>query len=236
VCLAQGAHHTKCDIIFLMPEVNLNQSTQTTQPPQKPERNWKKILLILLIALFVISLLGVGLYLLIPRLTEEPTPMTQPQKQATPSAKPATPSAKKDETEGWKTLHTKIPDAQLKVYNLTSTIKFSFKYPPDFRVVNDNGTDLVTDVPTYPGLEPGRTSAFGALGGQHVSNPTDTTLGGMKAIKVVTNKGTYINTIYSVGEESILGPFQFVCVYAPQTGFDGSKLCDLMASTFKFLD
>jgi len=80
--------------------------------------NWKKILLILLIALFVISLLGVGLYLLIPRLTEEPTPMTQPQKQATPSAEPATPSAKKDETEGWKTYSSK---------------DFSFKYPPSWK-------------------------------------------------------------------------------------------------------
>ena len=204
------------------------------QSSQKPAKNWKKVLLILLFALFLVSLVGVGIYLLIPKPSEEPT--TQPQKQATPSAKPVTPSAQKDETADWKTLHTKIPDAQLKVFNLTSTIKFSFKYPPDFRVVNDNGTDLVTDVTTYPGLEPGRTSAFGSLGGQHASNPTDTTLGGMKAIKVVTNKGTYINTIYSVGEESILGSFRFICTYAPQTGFDGSKLCDLMASTFKFLD
>ncbi|OGY26795.1 MAG: hypothetical protein A2Z11_02390 [Candidatus Woykebacteria bacterium RBG_16_43_9] len=53
---------------------------------EKPKRNWKKISLILLIALFVISLIGVGLYILIPKLTQEPP--SQTQKQATPSAKP----------------------------------------------------------------------------------------------------------------------------------------------------
>ena len=49
------------------------------QPPPKPERNWKKILLFLLIFLFLISLVGVGLYLLIPRLTEQPTSPAQNQ-------------------------------------------------------------------------------------------------------------------------------------------------------------
>ena len=99
-----------------MLEVNLNQSPQTTQPPQNPKRNWKKILLILLVVLFLISLVGVGIYLLIPKPAEEP-PTTQPQKQTTPSAKPATPSAKKDETAGWKTF-------------TNSRDGYSVKYPP----------------------------------------------------------------------------------------------------------
>ncbi len=51
---------------------------------EKPKRNWKKILLLLLTALFVVTLVGVGLYLLIPELTQEPPSKTQ--KQATPSA------------------------------------------------------------------------------------------------------------------------------------------------------
>lgn len=127
-----------------MPEVNLNQSTQTTQPPQKPERNWKKILLILLIALFVISLLGVGLYLLIPRLTEGPTPITQPQKQATPSAEPATPSAKKDETEGWETF-TSIP------FN-NKEYKYSLKHPPNIKIFD-----------IMPGRTPDTTTAFNLI-------------------------------------------------------------------------
>ena len=66
---------------------------QETQAPQssisqslgKHSRNWKKILLILLILGISVSLIGVGLYLLIPRLIEEPTSSTQ--KQVTPPAK-----------------------------------------------------------------------------------------------------------------------------------------------------
>jgi hypothetical protein len=87
-----------------MPEDSIQ--PQTTS--EKKSLNWKKISLILLVVLFLISLVGFGLYLLIPRLTEEPTSSTQPQKQATPSAKVSTPSAKKDETAGWKIFESKI--------------------------------------------------------------------------------------------------------------------------------
>ena len=55
------------------------------QPPPKPERNWKKILLVLLLFLFLTSLVGVGLYLLIPKQVEEPQQQTE--KQVTPSNK-----------------------------------------------------------------------------------------------------------------------------------------------------
>jgi hypothetical protein len=66
-----------------MPE---NSETPTISPlveSQKSERNGKKILLILLVALFLVSLVGVGLWLLIPGLTEEPS--SPSSKQATPS-------------------------------------------------------------------------------------------------------------------------------------------------------
>jgi len=70
-----------------MPEVTPNTSSpigSSTNISEKPKRNWKKILLLLFIALFIFGLVGVGLYLLIPRLTEEPS--ATPQKQASPSA------------------------------------------------------------------------------------------------------------------------------------------------------
>ena len=71
-----------------MPEVSAT-TPSSTEPtisvPEKPKRNWKKLALIFLLALFVVSLIGTGLYLLIPRLTEGPVLPTQ--KQATPSAK-----------------------------------------------------------------------------------------------------------------------------------------------------
>ena len=73
-------------------------------PPQKPKRNWKKISLILLIGLFLISLVGVGLYLLIPRLAEQPDSPTQ--NQATPSSKPKKSSPLKNKIIFTKTITT----------------------------------------------------------------------------------------------------------------------------------
>jgi Tol biopolymer transport system component len=62
-----------------MPE---NSETPTISPlveSQKSKRNSKKILLFLLIGLFLISLVGVGIWLLIPNLTEEPLLVKQKQ-------------------------------------------------------------------------------------------------------------------------------------------------------------
>lgn len=70
-----------------MPEENQPLPTSISPTLGKPKRNWKKILPLLLIGLFLISLVGVGLYLLIPKPTEGPTAQP-PTKQATPSAKP----------------------------------------------------------------------------------------------------------------------------------------------------
>lgn len=67
-----------------MPEENQSPSSSISPTLGKSKRNWKKIALIFLLALFVASLVGVGLYLLVPRLTEEPPS----QKQTAPSAKP----------------------------------------------------------------------------------------------------------------------------------------------------
>jgi hypothetical protein len=52
----------------------------------KQKRNWKKVALILLIALLVASLVGIGIYVLIPKLIGEPATQSQPKKESTPSA------------------------------------------------------------------------------------------------------------------------------------------------------
>ena len=104
--------------------------------------NWKKITLFLLIFLFLITLVGVGLYLLIPKPAEEPTPSTEPQKQATPSAK-------KDETADWKTYRDEQYGFEFK-YPSDSTIKkrddLNYQY---VRLQNYNGTN------DNQGLDPG---------------------------------------------------------------------------------
>ena len=104
------------------------------QPPTKPERNWKKILLFLLIGLFLISLVGVGIYLLIPKPIKEPSTLTKPQKQATQSAK-------KDETEGWKTF--------IGTPSNNSKYKYSFKHPQNTKVYtfkSDKDVSLSNDI------------------------------------------------------------------------------------------
>ena len=99
------------------------------QPSQKPKRNWKKILLILLVVLFLISLVGIGLYLLIPIITEQPASPTQ--KQATPSAKISTPSAKKEQPK------PKDETANWKVYTSTRD-GYSIKYPSEWIVIPES--------------------------------------------------------------------------------------------------
>ncbi len=76
-----------------MPEQTQIPPTSISPTLGKPKRNWKKVFLLLLIALFVVSLVGVGLYLLIPKLTQEPP--SQTQKQATSPAEPTKPTNKK---------------------------------------------------------------------------------------------------------------------------------------------
>ncbi len=69
-----------------MPDESPAPQPSISQPLGKHSRNWKKILLILLILSVSVSLIGVGLYLLIPRLTENPTSQSQPKKESTTSA------------------------------------------------------------------------------------------------------------------------------------------------------
>jgi len=69
-----------------MPEELQNEIPSISPTLEKPKRNWKKISLLILIGLLLISLVGIGLYLLIPGLNQEPP--SQTQKPATPSTKP----------------------------------------------------------------------------------------------------------------------------------------------------
>ena len=209
------------------------------QPPTKPERNWKKILLFLLIGLFLISLVGVGLYLLVPKPTEESTPTTQPQKQATPSAP-------KDETADWKTFTGKTRESD-PAFTPTKTIRFSFRYPADFRLLGDVGGIIVSNDPTRkngfdPLVTPGSLSVFArtSTDAEKPSSPTETSLGGRKAIRGTKSSGKIVTATYYVSsvatEEGDSVPFALLCQYILKEGVDTAETCDLMALTFKFLD
>lgn len=233
-----------------MPEANLNQNPQTTQPPQKPKRNWKKISLILLVVLFLVSLVGIGLYLLIPKsVQEEPKPIPQQsQKQTTPSAEPATPSAQKDETTNWK------------VYS-SSEGEFSIKYPKDFSVKETNGVirgiyfnspDKAETTPPIVTLTEGgfihvqvtdaktnslETEFKNVLQSSRVESRSNSTIDGVAAIRAVyipngtapSDKAEWVFAIKNGKRYSI------VAWAAENDRQEINKMFNLMISTFKFL-
>ena len=94
------------------------------QSSPKPERNWKKVLLFLLLFLFLTSLVGVGIYLLIPRLTE------QPAQNTTTNTKTATQSATPNVLSNWKTIRGEVNRKTSGVH------KFKFKAPEEFKITS----------------------------------------------------------------------------------------------------
>lgn len=205
--------------------------------------NRKKISLILLIGLILISLVGVGLYLLIPKPDKEPILTSQPQKQATPSAK-------KDETAGWKTFagSTGIIGGQS-----DKGVRFSVEHPTNLATKDrDHNYALVHSSP-YRLAGPEQPGEISVLLGTYVESGkktiaegyngkvTDTTLGGKKATRhthTSSNAGITNNivnyVVMDVGKNN--WGFEFRCLYFPKEGLDLEKTCDLMASTFRFLN
>jgi len=170
---------------------------------------------------------------------------TTTNKTASPSAKKATSSANLNETAGWKTLTTVTRESNSEIYEHTSTINFSFKYPSNYKIINDDGVMIVTNDQNYQ-LQlktVGAIAAFGRISGveekSKLSLSTSTTLGGTKALRGTTNADN--NSAVSYYVESIKTKegnnvdFLFECNYLPRPGVEAVSTCDLMASTFKFL-
>ena len=224
-----------------MPEVSQTRNPQTTQSPQKPKRNWKKTFLFLLISLFLISLVGVGIYLLIPKPAKETISINQPQKQATPSAQ-------KDETVGWKTF---TGSTGVIGGSDETGVRFSVNYPSNLATKDrDHNYALVHSSP-YRLAGPEQPGEISVLLGTYVESGkktiaegyngkvTVTTLGGKKATRhthTSSNAGITNNivnyVVMDVGKNN--WGFEFRCLYFPKDGLDLEKTCDLMASTFRF--
>ena len=212
-----------------MPE----ESVQPQPTSNQKSINWKKISLILIVVLFLISLVGVGIYLLIPRPTENPTPTTQPQKIATPSAK-------EDETANWSILTSKTIESNPEVFDPTKTINFSFKYPKDFYEVIGSDVTIITNDQDYQlGVKTsGKLAVWARISKPSfkVDSSSDSELGGVKAVRKLAD-GVVLYHIPSLKtKEGIDVSFVFQCTYLEKENVDTIKTCDLMASTFKFLD
>jgi hypothetical protein len=228
-----------------MPEVT-PQPSQSVQPqaPQGKGISWKKIVVSVVAIAVVAGIIAGGLYWFFVINEEETT--TEPTKISTPSAKKATPSAKKekDETADWKVLTAKTPESNPDIYDPTKTIKFSFRYPPDFRIVVDHGNSVVTNDDNYQlGVKtPGSIGVIATVGesGEKPSPSTETTLGGNKAFRGIKVHDSLRSVEYFLPsvttEEGEDMQFSFRCNYIPKDGVSAEKICDLIASTFKFLD
>ena len=163
------------------------------------------------------------------------------------TTKVSTSSAKKDDTGNWQTLE------DLSNVDTLGSIKFSFSYPEQFRVLKDNvygGGDSVTNNPTddtLRGLKSGYTAVFGRIYNDPMtesynSRTFDDKLGSSSAYIINSDSGMSMSRIYYVKDaknsEGSEVPFSFVCNYNYEGIKDTTELvktCDLIASTFKFL-
>ena len=219
---------------------------QVQQPAPQPQvttsqgTNWKKISLILIVVMFLISLVGVGIYLLIPRPTEKPTPTTQPQKIVTPSAK-------KDETADWKT-YTSTRDG------------YSIKYPQDWIVIPEKANDgpYIRNFEPEPGPYPqgyinlriirigpqiyDNLSALEWYGSLKKNGETEFNshyvMSTLENINFNGLEAKRVKASFSEIDEEILvphGEYVFEIIIYPFGGSE-DKIAKLILSTFKFLD
>lgn len=205
--------------------------------------NWKRMLIVAVTAAVVI---GLGLLIFLILQPEPETTSIVINKKATPSAKTSTPSAKKDETADWKTF-TDVTRESDPAFSNVRTVNFSFRYPPDFKILQDEGGPLVSNDPArksgYDTLStPGTISADAGLAYDKPSPSTEFLLGGKKSLKGIK---TYTHNKFKafiyylpivVTKEGKEVEFSFYCQYVSKEGFNADEVCDLMASTFKFLD
>ena len=202
-----------------------DQKASKEAPVRTPHKiNWIHILIGVVLGAGLLGA-GFGVYLL-TQSKEEPT--TTPAKVATPSSKQATssstvtPSAEKDETAGWKTLISVTPEFNSQVYDPSLTIRFSFKYPPNFKVIKADLIDVVTDDPKYQqGVTTvGSIATMASIGGEKPSSSTTFILGGNNALKGVKIYSKLTAIIYYlpsvISKEGTNTIFSFRCNYIPK--------------------
>lgn len=236
-----------------MPQVS--PSTSVPKIVTNPVRlSWKNVLLGLFIGTTLIGGSLIAFYYLelkrISSSSQNQQIIIGKPKTGSPSAALAQPRIIADKTVGWETFsgQTNQPN---------KTIKFSFKHPSDFRVVEiGNKAFVVTNDPDYE-VEPASLKTLGKIAASADVNTNtkitsdqvpDFILGGKKAFRLVNSDGVryFIPSITTT--EGAKSAFAFSCEVKSNLYPDGDKklsesevkklldLCDLIASTFKFLD
>lgn len=208
--------------------------------------NWKNIILGLLVGTTVISSGIAAFYYLQLRGTSQPPELKPPAASPSATPKPEQPTVIPDETADWKTFTDQTRESD-PAFDPTRTIKFSFKYPLDFRILDDEGGPFVSNDPSQKSgydilKKSGSISADAGLAGEEPpDSPSNFTLGGKAALRGLRtySHNKFVTVVYHVSSvttrEGVKVPFSFRCNYVPKQGVGTEKTCDLMASTFKFL-
>lgn len=237
-----------------MPELPNQQLPAESPPPwsnlskKSFEINWAQLTIVssILIFIIILAVLAYWLFVLRPKLESQP-PLPSPiKKEASPSAEPASPSAEKDETVSWEVYKSDI-GGQIQKSGTNIKLKINYKYPSDFKLINEEGTDVLTNDQNYtlglrtPGSVEVFTSVFTSVGGTGAfTEGTDTTLGGKTAkrlMKTTVKTTSYERIVITYSVENADGKgnnLVLFCAFLPKEGLSPEKTCDLIASTFRF--
>ncbi|MDP2720449.1 MAG: hypothetical protein Q8O75_00695 [bacterium] len=208
------------------------------QPQSSRKINWKKILIVVAIAILLIGG-GVAVWLLVGQPSTTPPSKTP---TSTPSAETSTPSAQVDETANWKTYTSEI-GGQIQRSGENITLKISYQHPKDFKLIQIEGVDILTNDQNYTGalMTPGSIEIFTSVGGSGSFNEGTTILLGDKSAKRLSKTtqktGSYERTTvtYSVENADDKGNnFILYCAYLPKQNLNPEKTCDRIAATFRF--
>jgi|SRR3989344_2062579 len=224
---------------------------EQTQPQVLPQQaksiSWSKIVVTVLIIAVVGGLITGALWYFVlgkssPEVSNEPVKKASiSTKQATKSA---TPSAKKDETADWQTYKGKINVVQ----DEENYINGSFKYPKGYTQSKDEYSRIY--LKNFVGIEIKaedlalfvdiiETSSVSSVVKDYNGKITDTMIGSVVAKRYTTSssasEGTS-KTVTFISNSTKSGySLQMRCTYV-YNATDLDKTCDLIASTFKFLD
>ncbi|MEX0616542.1 MAG: hypothetical protein WD231_01855 [Candidatus Woykebacteria bacterium] len=230
---------------------------QSNQTPLSPTQasvakpvSWPKIILTVLVIAIAVGLLGGGLWYFVLNKSSD-TVDTTPIKVSTPSAKKATESSKKATSS---TTKDEISNWETDVENFMG-LKFSLKYPAKFTIYRSHNADAVYT--TDEGSEKfyvvtNRSSLITNYENGDVSlsvyvedNPVlaqgikyvDAEFAGVEAkMGEGESQGGGKVEYYTNNQPSAKGKYvTFSCLFYPSTDLDLKKICDLMASNFKFL-
>ncbi len=229
-----------------MPEVSPQPSleAQPAQPqaPQGKGISWKKIIVSVAAIAVVAGIIAGGLYWFFV-LNEEETTITEPTKVSTSSSKQATPSAKKekDETADWIDFEGDV----IEYPPGDDKIQVALKFPVSYEIGNYEGISMVSSK-DLAGVTPSKTgdiqvqmSLYPKNSGQpdalHPPNDgSDSELGGKTAKRFLSESDVVSYIVKNLTSNSYT--FIFSCIYLPKPGDNAEETCDLIVSTFKFLD